>query len=211
MVAISTTANAAQPARKPLRKLPAATKPITWKDFQSRYLRREDGYKYEWVKGMVEKTPRSMNQDQYFIWRNLAQFLRKLAAQSGDDLGEFLAEADTFFLNDTHRRPDIAWFSADQLAVMAYGQNQVPRFVIEVISTSDGAYRVMRKMRDYRTSDQVPVVWQIFPELLEVHVYRGGQMTICQGDDLCSAAPALPDFVLSATEVFRKPPRPEGL
>lgn len=201
------TASAPVTAPKIPRRLPQAVKPISWKDFERRYLRREDGYKYEWVNGLVEKTPRTMNQDQFFIWRNLAQLLRHLSVQHGADLGEFLAEADTFFFKGVHRRPDIAWFSATQLSDMAYGQNQVPHFLVEICSTNDGVNRVMKKMRDYRQSPEVQVVWQIYPELQEIHVYRGGQMTVCSGDDLCSAEPALPGFVMPVSEVFRKPPR----
>lgn len=202
------TAQAPAILSKPLRKLPESVKPISWSDFTRRYLRREDGYKYEWVNGLVEKTPRTMNQEQYFIWRNLVQVLRALSTQRGEDLGEFLAEADTFFQQGVHRRPDIAWFNADQLAEMAYGNNQVPGFLIEVCSTNDGVNRVMKKMKEYRQSPGVQVVWQVFPQLQEVHVYRGGQMTVCSGTDLCSAEPALPGFALPAVEVFRKPPRP---
>jgi Uma2 family endonuclease len=200
---------AASAEKKPLRKLPDAVKPISWKDFQRRYLRREDGYKYEWVRGMVEKTPRSMNQDQYFILDNLLSLLDNLR-QNNQNIGRLYTETDTFFMEDTHRRPDIAYFSEKQRVRMAYGHNEVPQFVIEIISSSDSAYRVTRKMQDYRSA-KIQVVWQIFPELREVHIFRGGQMTVCSGDDLCSAAPALPEFTLTANQIFQKPPKPEGI
>lgn len=47
------------------------TRYISWKEFKSRYLSREDGYKYEWVNGTLEKTKRTMDQSQYFILKNL--------------------------------------------------------------------------------------------------------------------------------------------
>ena len=87
---------------------------------------------------------------------------------------------------------------------MAQGENIVPRFVVEVISTNDQMIKVQDKMRNYREAG-VPVIWQIFPPLEEVHVYQGRNMTICKGDDLCSATAAIPDFILPAKDVFKKP------
>ncbi|MCC6725036.1 MAG: Uma2 family endonuclease, partial [Saprospiraceae bacterium] len=33
-------------------------KRISWEQFEKQYLTREDRYKYEWVKGQIEKTER---------------------------------------------------------------------------------------------------------------------------------------------------------
>lgn len=192
-----------------LRKLPESKKAITWLDFQRRYLRREDGYKYEWVNGLVEKAPRSMNQDQYYILDNLIAVLDQLRMSSAD-LGRFYAEADTFFLENIHRRPDIAYFSAEQRSKMAYGQKEKPDFVIEIISSHDTINRVAKKMQDYRAA-KVKVVWHVYPELQEVHIYRGERMTICAGEDKCSATSVIPGFELTARQVFQKPPRTESL
>jgi len=51
----------------------------------------------------------------------------------------------------------------------------------------------------------VQVIWHLYPELEEVHIYHGKQVTICSGDDLCSAAPVLPAFELSVAAIFQKP------
>lgn len=70
----------------------------------------------------------------------------------------------------------------------------MPLFVIEVISTNDQMNLVHEKMEDYRNAE-VPVVWHILPKRKEVHVYLYGKnMTICKGEEVCSAAPVLPDF-----------------
>ncbi|AEE48499.1 Uma2 family endonuclease [Haliscomenobacter hydrossis] len=191
-----------------LRKLPDAKKVISWPDFQRRYLRREDGYKYEWVNGFVEKAPRSMNQDQYYILDNLTTLLDQLRTDN-PDLGRFYAEADTFFLENIHRRPDIAYFSVEQRSNMAYGQKEKPDFLIEIISNHDTINRVVKKMQDYRAA-KVKVVWHIYPELKEVHVYRGERMTVCTGEDKCSASPVIPNFELTANLIFQKPQRIEA-
>jgi Uma2 family endonuclease len=180
---------------------------ISWEEFEKEYLSREDQYKYEWVNGMVEITERSMNQYQFYILKNLRRFFESLRA-IGKYAGELEPEFDTFFLEKIHRRPDIAYFTEDQIARMAYGGNGVPAFLIEIILTNDAANLVQQKMKNYRDAG-VSVIWQIYPELQEVHVYHGEGSTICSGEKICSAAPALPDFALSANDIFKKPPMPE--
>ena len=53
-------------------------KKITWQEFERKYLSREDGYKYEWIDGVVEKTKRIMDQKQIILLRNLRIFFEKL-------------------------------------------------------------------------------------------------------------------------------------
>jgi Uma2 family endonuclease len=176
---------------------------ISWVDFQKKYLTREDAFKYEWINGSVEKTKRTMNQNQYFILDNLTDFLDNLRRKKKIN-GRFYTEIDTFFLKDIHRRPDIAYFSEEQRIKMANGENQVPLFVIEIISTTDAMNRVQRKMRDYRIAN-IPVVWQIFPEFEEIHIYRGEKMMICDNDKICTAKPVLTHFQIATKDVFKKP------
>ncbi len=178
----------------------AAPKPISWTDFERKYLSREDRYKYEWVEGFIIKTLRTMNQEQQFMLLNLEALLDRLRP-SNPALGKLLAEVDTFFGENHHRRPDIAYFSIEQ--IKAFRQtNQIPLFVVEVISTYDQQCKAYQKLADYRRAE-VPVVWHVFPKLQEVHVYRGKQMTICTGEDSCSAEPVIPGFVLPVGAVFR--------
>ena len=187
--------------KKDIRKNGQYPKPISWSDFQKRYLEREDKYKYEWIKGYVEKTLRTMNQYQQFICDNLIDFFTELRLK-GIINGRLSPEVDTFFLTDIHRRPDLAYFSDVQRKLMANGQNQVPQFVIEIISNTDQMNRVIEKMQDYRTAE-VPVIWHIFPKYNEIHVYNGKKMTVCVGDDICSADPVLPDFKMSVNDILK--------
>jgi len=150
-----------------------------------------------------------MNQDQYYILDNLTALLDQLRTNN-PALGRFYAEADTFFLENIHRRPDIAYFSAEQRSNMAYGQKEKPDFVIEIISTYDTINRVVKKMQDYRAA-KVKVVWHIYPELKEVHVYQGENMTICSGEVKCSAATVIPHFELTADLIFQKPVQTENI
>ncbi len=188
---------------------PKAPKPISWEDFSRRYLSREDGYKYEWLNGKIEKSS-AMDYTQLFIVKNLMALFRQLVTQKKAS-GELIPECDIFF-GEHHRRPDVAYLTDEQIAYTAYGENQVPAFVIEVISKKDQMDLVHKKMDDYRIAG-VKVVWHIFPAREQVHVYHGknlSQMLVCIDDTPCSAAPVLPEFVMAASAIFEKPPKPSA-
>jgi Uma2 family endonuclease len=171
---------------------------ITWVEFQRKYLSREDNFKYEWVDGIVEKTPRAMDRKQFYIHLNLQDFLKTLPVD-----GLFIPEGDNFF-SGAHRRPDIAYYTREQIRLAQEEVNTViPQFVIEVISTNDQMNKVVKKMKNYRAAE-VPVVWHIFPLQNEIHVYHGKKMTICVGNDMCSAEVVIPNFVISVNDVLKK-------
>ena len=191
-----------------VRAVPGQAKPprrITWSEFEKRYLSREDGYKYEWVNGMVEKTAYTMNPSQLYIQRNLTAIFRQLHTAGTVD-GELLAEPDLLFFPEVHRRPDFAWLTNQQIDHLAQpGAIEIPAFVIEVVSNRDAVLKLVDKMRHYRTAG-VQVVWLIYPAQQEVHVYGGPeleQMVVRTGDKLCSAAPVLPAFSFPVGDIFR--------
>lgn len=187
----------------------AQPKPISWEAFQRRYLSREDGFKYEWVGGTVEKTKRAMDRSQLYMLHNLQTFFRQLLNE-GRAHGDLISEPDLFFLTN-HRRPDICWLTDEQIYALANPEAyEVPAFVIEVISSNDQVNKVKKKMLDYRDAG-VKVVWHVLPKYQEVEVYSGKNlenMTVCSGEKTCSAAPALPAFQLPANAIFNKPEQP---
>lgn len=205
MEAIAIQQKSVGPFSKTVLEKSASPRPISWKDFQRRYLSREDNFKYEWVDGQVEKTIKSMDKTQLFILHNLLNLAERLKFE-GKLAGRLVPEADLLFLKN-HRRPDFAWLTEEQIYRLATEENHVPAFVIEVISTWDQANLLNKKMVNYRDAG-VQVVWQIFPETRSVHVFGGvglRSMTVCSGDEICSAAPVLPDFEMPASAVFAKP------
>lgn len=179
---------------------------VPWEVFEKEYLHREDNYKYEWVRGHVVQTPYDINQYQYYILINLQKCFQQLLA-AAQVSGHLLAEIDTFFLKNVHRRPDLAWFTEEQAARMAHRENQVPNFVIEIVSDHDIVDNLLDKLGDYRTAE-VAVVWLISPKLEQVHIFSGDKSAICRGGDVCSAEPALPGFEIRAEEIFKKPELP---
>ncbi len=185
-----------------IQPVPAKTPPkITWEEFQRKYLSREDRYKYEWVNGQVEKTLRSMDKTQLYILTNLIRFLYGLKSSNPRIDGDLVAEGDTFFAGQ-HRRPDIAYYTEAQIQAARRNEDVHPDFVIEVISKKDQAEKLVEKMNDYWAAG-VKVIWQIYPGNKQIHVYHGKKMTVCMGDDLCSAEPVVKGFVLAVNDVFK--------
>ncbi|MCK6691307.1 MAG: Uma2 family endonuclease [Thermoanaerobaculia bacterium] len=183
-----------------------ASRRISWETFRKKYLTREDGYTYEWNNGIIEKSRNSMEPNQLYIQFNLQEIFMQLKVAK-KVTGQLLAETDLFFFPDVHKRPDFAWLTQEQTARLSEkGVIEIPAFVIEVVSGNDLAQKLADKMIVYREAG-VQVVWQIFPNQQEVHVYAGPKlenMTVCAGEKICSAAPALPGFVFPVNAVFKK-------
>ncbi len=80
----------------------------------------------------------------------------------------------------------------------------IPRFVIEVISTSDPINIVNDKVLEYFKAG-VKILWHIFPKQQMVYVFKSmSQIAILRADDICSAAPVIPDFEISINDIFKK-------
>lgn len=178
-------------------------KHLTFKEFEYDFLNKEDEWKYELVDGFVEKSARTITQQYFYLLANLRTCFEHLKA-NGKIAGHLGVSVYAEILENIHRIPDVAYYSLPQTVKMAAGENQTPEFVIEVISKTDNINRVNKKMRNYREA-KVAVVWHIFPELEEVHVYNGLNMTTLSGDNICSAAPTLPDFKISVNDIFKIP------
>ena len=144
-----------------------------------------------------------MNIQQLYIWKNLNDHFQELKKVSGIK-GELTVETDVFLDATTHRRPDIAFFTYEQIAAAADQPVQVPGFVIEIISSTDNANQVNRKVRTYFEKG-LQVVWHVFPDLKEVHVYESAtRIRIIRGEERCSAEAVIPGFSISAIEIFKK-------
>ncbi len=172
---------------------------ITKEHFLRYYTKREDGYKYEWNDGIVEKTS-AMNQLQSkFFYLLLGLFLKTNASKNG---GMLITETDMATSPIQLRRPDIAFYTHEQLPKMWAGENQVAPLVVEVISPTDKAEDINAKLEEYFRAG-VRVVWHIFPHSQKVDVYTSpDHVTICRGKTVCSGAPALDNFEMSAGELF---------
>jgi len=178
---------------------PKSAKKITKEQFLRRYADREDGFKYEFNNGVIEKT-KAINQQQAMIQAILLRiFIKTKAFAEG---GLFTAETDMDTSKTQLRRPDLAIYSGNQVTKMKVGEKQVALWVAEIISPTDRADDINAKVIEYFKAE-VKVVWHIFPQLKKVDVFTApDKVTICSGKTVCSGAPALPDFEISAEELF---------
>ncbi len=169
--------------------------------FLARYTDREDPYKYEWDNGKVEKKPRSINRDQFHIFQNLLLRLMRTAAFA--EKAMFICEVDMYLPQAKRtRRADIAFLSGTQMQESVHGEPTVCEFVIEIVSKNDQANELSEKILEY-FANGVKVLWIIYPKIGKTEVWTSPrQATICFGTDVCSAAPVLPDFSLTAAEIL---------
>jgi Uma2 family endonuclease len=157
-----------------------------------------DGFKYEWNDGELIQTT-GMKKQQYFIYT----LLNRLFIEKGyHEIGTFMAEPDVMLTALQMRRPDIAYFTNDQIERSREGEDVIPAFVIEIISETDHIRKVEKKLTEYFKAG-VQVVWNIVPEEQIVYVYTSRRnVTVCLEADVCSAAPVLPDFQIAVDALF---------
>ena len=158
-----------------------------------------DGLKYEWCDGFVEAGEENMHPEELTI---LSRIQRGFVATTHfqNEGAEIHNEMELrSSANNSYRRVDIVGYRGEQIANP--DKFTIPPFAIEVISEFDNANHHLKKIQEYFASG-VEVFWQISPEIETVFVYAGKQCLICTGDDICSAAPAFPEFELAAKDLF---------
>ena len=178
------------------------TKVVSLDTFFSKYIKAEDGFKYEYNNGIIEKTPRMITKKQWFIVDNLeSRFVSTVAYQRGDRL---FREPEMWTSETQVRVPDLAFLTKKQIRNESPNDKTISQFVIEVISKTDMMYKVYAKLHEYYKSG-VAVVWLVLPESEEVYVYTAtNQVEICTGDVKCFAGTALLDFEITVADIFRK-------
>lgn len=162
----------------------------------------EDGYKYEWNKGALEKSVKMITPKQLYLVDRLTSVLEKVKPAAG---GRLVCEVQNRTSPTQIRVPDIAYYTAKEIRQAAEGDSQpVTSFAIEIISEHDKINTVYAKIEEYFQAGAT-AVWLIFPELQKVYVYTSPEeVAICKGDAICSAEGAIPGFSISAAGLFRK-------
>ena len=198
---MSATATLTMPQPVAPKLAASGKRTISLENFLARYTNREDPFKYEWNNGIVEKKERRINRTWFVMLQRLVRLFTQTEAYKENGL--LMTEVDMLLpsVNRT-RRTDIAYLTGEQMKNSRNGEPTVCSFVIEVVSKNDQAYEVEDKLIEY-FANGVEVVWVIFPRVKKVEVYRSRKdVTICFDDDICSAAPVLPDFEISASALF---------
>jgi Uma2 family endonuclease len=160
-----------------------------------------DGFKYEWNDGALIKFQK-MNKKHLKLLKKLARLFLTTKAHSAG--GELIYEQDVMLTGIQLRRPDLAYFSSEQIdnSDSPDSEEPIPEFVIEVISTTDQLTAVKAKLKQY-FQNGVKVAWLIYPDDKLVEVYSGFKtVQICSDKDICSAKPVLDDYDIAAEDLF---------
>jgi Uma2 family endonuclease len=178
---------------------PKKPRRMSFDTFYKKYEKGWNGYKYEWNDGFIEKTT-AMKQKESYIVDNLLERLFELGLNKQ---GKLLQETEVWTSKIQWRKPDIAFYTKDQIKLGAAGENTIPSFVIEVLSTFDPINIVTNKVIEYFKAG-VEVVWHVFPEQQLIYIFTSPKLiTVCEGDDICSANPALPQYTIIAKDIFK--------
>jgi Uma2 family endonuclease len=163
--------------------------------------RDSDGWKYEWNNGRIENNEVNMTQRERGIVENIMFTFEQTAYRKRRDA--ILPETDCEFTElGVMRRPDLAYFTKEQVEASKRGENPIPLFVIELVSKHDKNLKRYEKINEYFRAG-VQCVWYIYPEQYLVEVYSSPtEVRIIKDEIPCSAAPALPDFFLTPNQLF---------
>lgn len=157
-----------------------------------------DGFKYEWNDGEIIKFT-GMKKEQYIIYDTLNYLFFKTGYI---EQGSLVAEQDIQLSGIQMRRPDICYLKREQARQGREGMEMIPAFAIEIISSNDQINQMEKKLTEYFNAG-VQVVWIINPQEALVSVYNSRrEVKICMGNDVCSAAPVLPDFKIRVDELL---------
>jgi len=187
------------------RKAPYKTAPkqkkVSIETFLEKYRKGGPGVKYEYNKGIIEKTETMKSKEQH-IFRNLQHLFDKTTVYKNGGL--IVQEMEVWTSENQWRKPDVSYISSAQIEAAADGFEPVPEFMIEVISKTDKINEVKNKVKEYFKAG-VKLVWHIFPALQQVEIYYSANKSETFIDDeMCSAAPIIEDFTISVNDIFKK-------
>ena len=209
---------------KPLKENTEKVKrSISLEAFLNGYAQKQDGYKYEWNNGIIEKTDAMTQKDQYIL-RNLQKVFYQTDAFKNDHIltsesGVWTSptqwrKPDISYFTDEHvgeasdgsenTQPDIVYLTDKQIEDGADGIVSVPLFVVEIISQNDNVNTVFKKVGEYFKAG-VKILWQIFPEQQMVQVFHSlKKIETMEGNDECSAESVIKGFKMTVNDIFQR-------
>lgn len=162
-----------------------------------------DGFKYEWNDGEIIQFT-GMKQEQFYIYDILLELFFDKGYKKSYSM---IAEPDVDLSGIQMRRPDIAFYTKEQVKEGRKGDGVIPAFAIEIISRNDQINQMEKKLVEYFKAG-VQVVWVIIPnhKIVYVHTYSNRrEVKLCLGSDVCSAAPVLTDFEIRVDALLTSP------
>ncbi len=172
----------------------------------------EDVDRYEVIDGVrVEREPMGAFETVLASW--LCYLMNGFAA--GKKLGLAVNEV-LFVLNaarNLHRRPDVAFVSYARWPTSVVARepawNVVPDLAIEIVSPSNFAEEIDRKITDYFQAE-VRLVWVVYPDSGRVYVYQSPtRVSILERTDTLDGGDVLPGFRLPIAQLYEAVAKPE--
>jgi Uma2 family endonuclease len=172
----------------------------------------EDIERYEVIDGVrVEREPMGAFETVLASW--LCHLMNSFAA--GKKVGLAVNEV-LFVLNaarNLHRRPDVAFVSyarwPTSIVAREPAWNVVPDLAVEIVSPTNLAEEVDRKITDYFQSE-VRLVWVFYPDSGRVYVYQSPtHVSILERTDTLDGGEVLPGFRLPIAQVYEAVAKPE--
>ncbi|QDK80709.1 Uma2 family endonuclease [Spirosoma sp. KCTC 42546] len=161
----------------------------------------DDNYVYEFSNGVLEPTTGMRQEEMAIIQRITRRFAQTIAYQND---AELIPEIEVWVSEKQMRRPDLSFYTSEQIAASKKRDPVMPSFVAEIVSENDDARKYIKKLHGYFQAG-VQNVWLVFPDDYTVYVYTSPKtVTICTDNDVLSAAPALPELQMTVTELFRR-------
>jgi Uma2 family endonuclease len=167
-------------------------------------LEQPDELRYELDEGeLIEMTkPRYEPHNRIVMTLTRALF----AYLSENPIGEVLSADNLFVLGPaTRRSPDLSFLTMERMRQIEPGKDieGAPDLAIEVLSPSDTAESMRRKMKQYFAAGG-RAVWLVYPGSREVEVSESasGPARVLGEDETLSGGPLLPGFSLPVGSVF---------
>jgi len=179
--------------------MPVATTLLTEADYMA-IEEVEGGPRYELDEGELVEMPSARfihNRIRGVSEYDFRDYLKR------NPIGEVVSETDFRLYPNTIRRPDLMFFLNETLAGVDLEElpvPAVPELVLEVISPSESASDVERKVRQYERAG-VRAIWLIYPTLRSGIVCEDGRRREIAPDGAFETA-LLPGFRLEMTRLF---------
>ena len=109
--------------------------------------------------------------------------------------------------NGAKRSPDLSWITLEKWNALTSAQRRkflpiCPDFVVELVSESDDAKEIEKKMQEY-LDNGLRLGWLIIPKTRQVQIYRPQQaIEILESPISLSGESILVDFVLDLTPIW---------
>jgi Uma2 family endonuclease len=126
------------------------------------------------------------------------------AWQEATGNGIVVAEHEFRLKSATSCRPDVAWMTEQRKDLFDLERSVVqgqPDLAVEVVSPSDSAEALHRKIFDYLESGTV-AVWAVYWHAKDVVVYRGREIVRLTGDAVLEDPELLPGLRIPLKDIF---------